>query len=129
MLHAAFPRSSSDPVQAAVMPGIFADTGVGTLMRRLQALCEEGLRDLSVLMVGGGGDGEAAQHRRLAAENLGAAAQALTGFGLKCGCEILGGGYCRTVNLEAGTGRVRITTANIPAEPAAFAAGRSRLHS
>jgi chemotaxis protein CheD len=112
LLHVAFPRSSSDPVQATVLPGIYADTGVEALMRRLQPLCDNAFRDLFVVLVGGGDTPEAGQNGRLAVENVKAVAQALAGFELKCGFEIIGGGSCRTVNLEAGSGRVRITTAN-----------------
>jgi chemotaxis protein CheD len=113
LLHLAFPRSASDPVQAAVLPGIYADTGVEALLRRLRPLCGGEIRDLSVAMAGGDAP-EGGQHGFLAKENLKAASQALAVFGLECGFEVLGGGHCRTVNLEAGSGRVSITTANVP---------------
>jgi chemotaxis protein CheD len=110
LLHLAFPRSASDPVQAAVLPGIYADTGVDSLLRRLLPLCRGDLRELSVVLVGGEAS-EDAQHGFLAKDNVQAATQALAGFGLASGFEVLGGGHCRTVNVEAGSGRVRITTA------------------
>jgi chemotaxis protein CheD len=111
LLHLAFPRSASDPVQAAVLPGIYADTGVDSLIRQLRPLCRGDIRNLSVVLVGGD-ESECGQHGFLAKENVKAATQALAVFGLVCGTEVLGGGHCRTVNLEAGSGRVRITTAN-----------------
>lgn len=112
LLHLAFPRSASDPVQATVLPGIYADTGIDALLRRLKPHCREGLSNLSIVMVGGEGS-EEGQHGSLASENVKAATQALAVFGLECGFEVLGGGYCRTVDLEAGSGRIQITSAGI----------------
>jgi chemotaxis receptor (MCP) glutamine deamidase CheD len=112
MVHIAFPRSSMDPVQALVMPGIYADTGVEALMRRFRPLCDKSFFEISAVIVWGGADPGEWQNAPLAAENANAAAKALTGLGLKYSFELSEGAFCRTVDLEGGTGCIRITTAN-----------------
>lgn len=105
LLQIAHPRSASDPGQASVLPGYYADTGIPELLRRMRGLAPGGdLSGLAILLVGslavdkaGAGMGPA---------NLAAATRALSEAGLSAWFEDLGDGSVRAVTLEAGHGRI-----------------------
>lgn len=109
LLHFMLPESFIDPLKAAANPWMSADTGIPLLFRLAYELGANKSR-LVVALAG------AAQSLDGGVFNIGkrnylAARKILSTAGVRVHAESVGGADCRTVRLEAGTGRLWVRTA------------------
>lgn len=108
LLHFMLPESFIDPPKAKANPCMFADTGI-PLLFRLAYESGAGKNRLIVCLAGasrslGGGIFNIGRRNYLAAREI------LFTAGIRVHAESVGGSDCRTLRLEAGTGRLWVRT-------------------
>lgn len=109
MLHYLLPESRINPARAQVQPATFADTGIPILLAQVFALgALKGRLHVRLVggaeVAGGGGTFNVGKRNLLAARNL------LWKQGLMIRGEAVGGTVARTVHMDVGPGRIRVTT-------------------
>jgi chemotaxis protein CheD len=107
LLHYMLPEASLDRDKAAQNPYMFADTGIPKLLRDV---CERGAKRsrLVVRLAGGAQTMNGHELFQIGKRNHLAARKLLWKEGLLVKSEAVGGGFSRTVRLEASTGRVLV---------------------
>lgn len=109
LLHYLLPDSKINPVRAEHQPATYADTGIPLLLTQAFALGAQKPR-LVVRLVGGaevaggGGAFNVGKRNLLAARNL------LWKQGIMVKGEAVGGTVARTVHMDVGPGRIRVTS-------------------
>ena len=109
LLHYLLPDSKINPVRAENQPATYADTGIPLLLTQAFALGAQKPR-LVVRLVGGaevaggGGAFNVGKRNLLAARNL------LWKQGIMVKGEAVGGTVARTVHMDVGPGRIRVTS-------------------
>jgi chemotaxis protein CheD len=109
LLHYLLPESKINPARAQVQPATFADTGIPLLLS--EALAMGALKSRLVVrliggaeVAGGGGTFNVGKRNLLAARNL------LWKQGVMIKGEAVGGTVARTVHMDVGQGRIRVTS-------------------
>jgi chemotaxis protein CheD len=109
LLHYLLPESKINPQRAVTQPATYADTGIPLLLERAYAMGGHKSR-LVVRLVGGaevaggGGAFNVGKRNLLAARNL------LWKHGVMIRGECTGGSTARTVHMDVGPGRIRVTS-------------------
>ncbi len=113
MVHVALPSSSLNPTQARRRPGRFADTGIAALLDEMDRLgCGPGPSDLVARIAGGAAVLDLGDHLDIGARNVEAVRAVLAERRLPLVGEDVRGQISRSVELEVGTGAVRVIAAN-----------------
>lgn len=105
MVHYMLPEAPREEAQAAARPWMYADTGIGELLRLVQ---QQGAdkRRLTIYAAGGAQVMNDNSMFNIGKRNCLALRKALWKFGLVAHAEETGGNTARTVRMEAATGRV-----------------------
>lgn len=110
LMHVALPESSINPEKAQKQPGYFADTGIPHL---LGEMCKLGSNPKGVglifKLVGGAQVMDPNQRFNIGKRNVLAIKKILWKHSLAVVAEEVGGNISRTVDVDAGTGRVTIS--------------------
>jgi chemotaxis protein CheD len=109
LLHYLLPDSKINVLRAQTQPATFADTGIPLLLQQAFAMGAQKSR-MTIRLVGGaevaggGGSFNVGKRNLLAARNL------LWRQGIMIKGEAVGGSVARTVHLDVGAGRIRVTS-------------------
>jgi chemotaxis protein CheD len=109
LLHYLLPESKINPQRAVTQPATYADTGIPLLLEKCFALGAIKSRIVVRLIggaevAGGGGAFNVGKRNILAARNL------LWKHGVMIRGECVGGSQARTVHMDVGPGRIRVTS-------------------
>ncbi len=111
MAHIALPRSKTNPERAKATPGYFADTGLELLFEQMSDLgCDPDGKGMVVKLAGGAKVLEMDATFDIGKKNALAIKKHLWKRGLGPVSEDIGGNKSRTVELDAETGRVTISS-------------------
>jgi chemotaxis protein CheD len=110
MMHVALPDSSINPEKANKLPGYFADTGLPHFLSEMAKLGSnpKGL-GLIFKLVGGAQVMDPNQRFNIGKRNILTIKKILWKYNLAVVAEEVGGHISRTVDIDAGTGRVTIS--------------------
>lgn len=111
MVHVALPSSSINPARAAVLPGYFADKGAEALMRAMsQAAGLTSPAGLTAFLVGGANVLQAGSLFNIGERNMTALRRELAKRRFPSVLEDVGGTISRSVQIDAATGIVQISS-------------------
>jgi chemotaxis protein CheD len=110
LMHVALPDSSINPEKAEKLPGYFADTGIPFLLKEMAKLGSNvNGQGLIFKLVGGAQVMDPNQRFNIGKRNVITIKKILWKFNLAVVAEEVGGNISRTVDVDAGTGRVTIS--------------------
>ena len=113
MVHVALPSSRLNPAQSRIRPGRFADTGIAALLGELARLgCVPERTPLVAKIAGGAAVLDLGSSLDIGARNIEAVRSLLRARRIPIAGEDVGGNISRSVELEVGTGTVRVIAAN-----------------
>jgi chemotaxis protein CheD len=109
LLHYLLPESKINPLRAQTQPATYADTGIPLLLQQAYSMGAQKSRTIIRLVggaevAGGGGAFNVGKRNLLAARNL------LWRQGLMIKGEAVGGTVARTVHMDVGPGKIRVTS-------------------
>lgn len=110
MVHVALPDSAINPERAVDLPGYFADTGVEVLLRAMSKLVDDLPTGLAACLVGGANVLRAGSLFSIGEKNVAALRKELTKRGFASVMEDVGGTISRSVQIDAATGCVLVTS-------------------
>jgi len=111
MVHVALPSSDTNPARAREKPGYFADTGLDALFDRMARLgCDPKGHGMVVKLVGGARVLDMDASFDIGHKNALAVKKHLWKLGLGPVAEDIGGTRSRTVEIEADTGSVKVSS-------------------
>ena len=111
MVHVALPKSKTNPERAKEKPGYFADTGLAELFQQMANLgCDISGKGMVVKLAGGAKVLDMDSKFDIGKKNALAIKKHLWKLGLGPVSEDIGGNSSRTVELDADTGRVTISS-------------------
>lgn len=111
MVHVVLPLSKTNPDKASNMPGYFADTGIPTLLKAMaQKGCSENGKGKVVKLVGGAQILDPNNTFNIGKRNLLAIKKILWKYRLGVLAEDVGGNISRSVAVDLGTGKTKIST-------------------
>lgn len=109
LLHIALPESRINPQIAIYQPGMFSDTGIPALLKKMERLgCS--LQDLKIKLVGGANILDHQNHFEIGKKNILATKKVLWRYKLGAIAEDLGQNFSRTVTLEVSTGKIILSS-------------------
>lgn len=115
LVHIALPESQIDIPRATRQPAYFADTGITALLEEMERLSgKQDRRRMMVKLAGGAQVADPNNHFNIGKRNALAVKRALWQLGLAALAEDLGGSISRTVTVDAASGRVIVSTPNVP---------------
>lgn len=110
LMHVALPESSINPEKAEKLPGYFADTGIPHLLNHMAKLgSKPNGQGLIFKLVGGAQVMDPNQRFNIGKRNVLTIKKILWKYNLAVVAEEVGGNISRTVEVDAGTGRVTIS--------------------
>ena len=110
LMHVALPDSSINPEKAKKLPGYFADTGIPHLLAEMAKLGSNPKgQGLIFKLVGGAQVMDPNQRFNIGKRNILTIKKILWKYNLAVVAEEVGGHTSRTVDIDAGTGRVTIS--------------------
>lgn len=115
LLHLMLPDSGINPAKAEVQPGMFADTGIASLLRAASQLGAEKER-MQIAVAGGSQVMDSGGYFNIGKRNYEALLQVFEQNHLRIAAEQTGGLVNRTMYLHVGTGDVRLKVSNQPSE-------------
>jgi chemotaxis protein CheD len=107
LLHSLLPASSIDPVRAANRPGMFLDTGLAAMLARARELHAKD-ENLLIAVAGGAQIMDETSHFNIGKRNYDVLLELLGKLHLKIFAEDVGGRTNRSLQLNIGTGQVRL---------------------
>ena len=111
MVHVALPKSKTNPERAKEKPGYFADTGLALLFEQMAELgCDPQGKGMVVKLAGGAKVLDMDSKFDIGKRNALAVKRILWKLGLGPVAEDIGGNHSRTVELDADTGRVTLSS-------------------
>ncbi len=111
MIHVALPDSTINPQQPVAKPGYYADTGIPCLFESLRLVgWRKETGRMSIKLAGGASIMDPNGTFNIGKRNVLAIKRILWGMGFGPVAEDIGGTHSRTVNLDADTGKVTIST-------------------
>ncbi len=111
MVHVALPKSKTNPERAKEKPGYFADTGIAALFDKMAELgCDPTGKGMVVKLAGGAKVLDMDSKFDIGNKNALAIKKHLWKLGLGPVAEDIGGNHCRTVELDADTGRITVSS-------------------
>jgi chemotaxis protein CheD len=110
LMHVALPDSSINPEKAEKLPGYFADTGIPFLIKEMAKLGSNNNGQGLIFKLVGGAQVMDPNHRfNIGKRNVITIKKILWKHNLAVVAEEVGGNISRTVDVDAGTGRVTIS--------------------
>lgn len=110
LIHIALPDSSINPEKAVKQPGYFADTGIPYLLREMSKLGSHPKgQGLIIKLIGGARVMDPNERFNIGKRNILAIKKILWSYNLAVVAEETGGSISRTVDVNAGNGRVTIS--------------------
>lgn len=110
LIHIALPESSINPEKAKKQPGYFADTGIPYLLSEMAKLgCHPKGQGLIIKLIGGARVMDPNERFNIGKRNILAIKKILWSINLAVVAEETGGNISRTVDVNAGNGRVTIS--------------------
>lgn len=111
MVHVALPESKINPAKGQECPGYFADLGVPLLLKEMVRLgCPANGRGIIVKMAGGASVMTHNDTFNIGKRNILAVKKLLWGLGMGALAEDVGGNFSRTVEADADSGTVLVTS-------------------
>ncbi|EMG37264.1 CheD, stimulates methylation of MCP protein [Desulfocurvibacter africanus PCS] len=110
MVHVALPDSAINPARAIELPGYFANTGVEALMRAMAKFADDLPAGLTACLVGGANVLKAGSLFNIGEKNVAALRRELSRRRFTTVMEDVGGTISRSVQVDAATGCVLITS-------------------
>jgi len=114
MDHVALPDSSIALERAKTRPGHFADTGIPSLLKKMQALTGGVSKHVVVKLAGGANVADPGNTFNIGKRNCLAVRKALWRYGLGPVAEDIGGNFSRSVSIYVGTGRIVLSSPGRP---------------
>lgn len=120
MVHIALPDSNIDPIKAQEKPGYFADTGIPTLIQKINKLRynynNKGISNKGIIVKIAGGSNIMDPNNRfnIGKRNILAVKKVLWSYGMGPLSEDIGKDYSRTVTVIVDTGEVIISSPGKP---------------
>ncbi len=110
LLHIALPESSINKKRAEEKPGMFADTGIPSLLEEMKKLGYDGKSELIIKLAGGASIMDPNKTFNIGKRNVLAIRNALSRFGLDTIAEDVGGNISRSVSIDLNTGKVMVSS-------------------
>jgi len=110
LLHVALPDSSINPKRARERPGMFADTGITSILEELRKHGYNGRGRLKVKLAGGASVMDPNNTFNIGKRNLLAVRKVLWRYKLGAVAEDVGGAISRSVAIDVSTGKVTISS-------------------
>ncbi len=110
LLHIALPESSINKKRAKEKPGMFADTGIPSLLEEMQKLGYDGKSELIIKLAGGASIMDPNKTFNIGKRNVLAIRNTLSRFGLDTNAEDVGGNISRSVSIDLNMGKVMVSS-------------------
>jgi len=110
LLHIALPESSINEKRAKEKPGMFADTGIPSLLEEMQRLGYDGKSELIIKLAGGASIMDPNKTFNIGKRNILAIQKILSRFSLGAIAEDVGGNISRSVSIDSNTGKVIVSS-------------------